>query len=57
MNIQRQDIDPNILDSYFASKEYKNIQKEEQIRTKKINKDVNNIAALLKKAKKPILLV
>jgi len=57
MNIQRQEIDPQILDSFFTSSEYINIKREEELITKKIDKDINNLIMLLKKSKKPIILL
>lgn len=52
MNIQRAQIDPDMLESFFDSEEYKQIEKRQEI-TEKIDKFVNMIG----EAKRPVILV
>jgi hypothetical protein len=57
MNIQRQEINPDKLPSFFNSKEYINIKKKEALRIKRIDKDTNNLRIILSQAKKPVILL
>lgn len=52
MNIQRAQIEPDMLESFFDSEEYKQIDKQQEI-TEKINEIVNMIS----EAKRPVILV
>jgi len=57
MNIQRQEIEPQKLISYFDSKEYENLKEIEKLRIKNLKRDIESIADLLKVSKKPMLLL
>jgi len=57
MNIQRQEIIPKELPSFFDSKEYMTIKKKEELRIKRLNKDTNNLRRVLAQSKKPVILL
>jgi hypothetical protein len=57
MDIQRQEINPKELPSFFDSKEYMNIKKKEALRIKRIDKDTNNLRIILAQSKKPVILL
>jgi acetolactate synthase-1/2/3 large subunit len=52
MNIQRAQVEPEMLESFFESEEYKQIEKPQEIMTK-----IDEIVAMIGEAKRPVILV